>query len=327
MEREKKACHEAPFYTLGPLTTDIAPAYDHITSAIGAAIIGSLGTAMICYVTPKEHLSLPTLEDVREGVITYKIAAHAADLCKGFPGRGCATTLSARPVMISVGKTSSTCLRTRKRQNVSILNRAATPRTQTTSSAPRGLQLLRHAHFTEHSRILRTMNPNAPASVEPRRMKSDPDTTAVFGHGFADIIDQYDWDATIRQVEEATDADVRRVLAKAERNVKPLTPDEFAMLISRAATPYIEQMARLSRKFTQERFGKTISLYIPMYVSNACTNKCVYCGFNHDNPFTRTTLTQAQIAEECKAIKKLGRFREPAHSGRGIPDAMRNRLS
>ena len=71
------------------------------------------------------------------------------------------------------------------------------------------------------------MNPNAPASVEPRRMKSDPDTTAVFGHGFADIIDQYDWVATIRQVEEATDADVRRVLAKAERNVKPLTPDEI----------------------------------------------------------------------------------------------------
>ncbi len=86
MERQKKACHNAPFYTLGPLTTDIAPAYDHITSAIGAAIIGSLGTAMICYVTPKEHLALPTLEDVREGVITYKIAAHAADLCKGFPG-------------------------------------------------------------------------------------------------------------------------------------------------------------------------------------------------------------------------------------------------
>ena len=86
MERQKSACHDAPFYTLGPLTTDIAPAYDHITSAIGAAIIGSLGTAMICYVTPKEHLSLPTLEDVREGVIAYKIAAHAADLCKGFPG-------------------------------------------------------------------------------------------------------------------------------------------------------------------------------------------------------------------------------------------------
>lgn len=86
MERQKKACHDAPFYTLGPLTTDIAPGYDHITSAIGAAIISSLGTAMICYVTPKEHLSLPDLNDVRNGVITYKIAAHAADLAKGFPG-------------------------------------------------------------------------------------------------------------------------------------------------------------------------------------------------------------------------------------------------
>lgn len=86
MEKQADVCAEAPFYTLGPLTTDIAPAYDHITSAIGAAIISNLGTAMICYVTPKEHLSLPTLEDVREGVITYKIAAHAADLAKGFPG-------------------------------------------------------------------------------------------------------------------------------------------------------------------------------------------------------------------------------------------------
>ena len=86
MDRQIKACHGAPFYTLGPLTTDIAPGYDHITSAIGAAIIGRAGTAMICYVTPKEHLSLPTLEDVREGVIAYKIAAHAADLAKGFPG-------------------------------------------------------------------------------------------------------------------------------------------------------------------------------------------------------------------------------------------------
>lgn len=86
MERQLTACHEAPFYTLGPLTTDIAPGYDHITSAIGAAIISDLGTAMICYVTPKEHLALPTLADVREGVIAYKIAAHAADLSKGFPG-------------------------------------------------------------------------------------------------------------------------------------------------------------------------------------------------------------------------------------------------
>ncbi|MDE6396183.1 MAG: phosphomethylpyrimidine synthase ThiC, partial [Muribaculaceae bacterium] len=86
MERELKSCHEAPFYTLGPLTTDIAPGYDHITSAIGGATIASLGTAMLCYVTPKEHLSLPNLEDVRVGVITYKLAAHAADLAKRFPG-------------------------------------------------------------------------------------------------------------------------------------------------------------------------------------------------------------------------------------------------
>jgi phosphomethylpyrimidine synthase len=83
---EEELCHEAPFYTLGPLTTDIAPGYDHITSAIGAAMIGSFGCAMLCYVTPKEHLGLPDKEDVRAGVIAYKIAAHAADLAKGHPG-------------------------------------------------------------------------------------------------------------------------------------------------------------------------------------------------------------------------------------------------
>lgn len=86
MERQIKSCHEAPFYTLGPLVTDIAPGYDHITSAIGAAHIGWLGTAMLCYVTPKEHLALPDREDVRTGVVTYKLAAHAADLAKGHPG-------------------------------------------------------------------------------------------------------------------------------------------------------------------------------------------------------------------------------------------------
>ena len=86
MQRQLEVCHEAPFYTLGPLTTDIAPAYDHITSAIGAAVIGWMGTAMLCYVTPKEHLGLPDRDDVRDGVITYKLAAHAADLAKGVPG-------------------------------------------------------------------------------------------------------------------------------------------------------------------------------------------------------------------------------------------------
>jgi phosphomethylpyrimidine synthase len=86
MDLQLKYCDEAPFYTLGPLTTDIAPGYDHITSAIGAAMIGWYGTAMLCYVTPKEHLGLPDKDDVKDGIITYKIAAHAADLAKGHPG-------------------------------------------------------------------------------------------------------------------------------------------------------------------------------------------------------------------------------------------------
>ena len=86
MDLELQHCHEAPFYTLGPLTTDIAPGYDHITSGIGAAQIGWYGTAMLCYVTPKEHLGLPDKDDVKTGIVTYKIAAHAADLAKGHPG-------------------------------------------------------------------------------------------------------------------------------------------------------------------------------------------------------------------------------------------------
>ncbi len=86
MDKQLTICHEAPFYTLGPLTTDVAPGYDHITSAIGAAMIGWFGTAMLCYVTPKEHLGLPNKKDVKDGIIAYKIAAHAADLAKGHPG-------------------------------------------------------------------------------------------------------------------------------------------------------------------------------------------------------------------------------------------------
>jgi phosphomethylpyrimidine synthase len=85
MARQLKVCHEAPFYTLGPLVTDIAAGYDHLASAIGAAMIGWFGTSMLCYVTPKEHLGLPNRDDVREGVVAYKIAAHAADLAKGHP--------------------------------------------------------------------------------------------------------------------------------------------------------------------------------------------------------------------------------------------------
>ena len=86
MTKQLEICHEAPFYTLGPLITDIAPGYDHITSAVGAAMIGGMGTAMLCYVTPKEHLGLPNKKDVKDGIIACKIAAHAADLAKGHPG-------------------------------------------------------------------------------------------------------------------------------------------------------------------------------------------------------------------------------------------------
>ena len=85
IDKQTALCKEAPFYTLGPLTTDIAPGYDHITSAIGAAMIGWFGTALLCYVTPKEHLGLPNKNDVKEGILAYKIAAHAADLAKGHP--------------------------------------------------------------------------------------------------------------------------------------------------------------------------------------------------------------------------------------------------
>lgn len=131
---------------------------------------------------------------------------------------------------------------------------------------------------------------------------------SVFGHGFADIIDNYSWEQTQAAFSAFTEADVRRVLSKARRNRKQLTPEEFMVLISPAAAPFIEEMAQLAQHFTQERFGKTISLYIPMYVSNACTNKCVYCGFNHDNPFSRTTLDMEQVKTECEAIKKLGDF-------------------
>lgn len=129
-----------------------------------------------------------------------------------------------------------------------------------------------------------------------------------FGEGFAQEIDRYDWDETVRQVERATDADVVRVLAKARAGRSQLTPDDLGVLISEAADAHLEEMAQMAYAITRRRFGKTMSLYIPMYVSNACTNKCVYCGFNHDNPFARTTLTMEQVKAECEAIKKLAPF-------------------
>lgn len=126
--------------------------------------------------------------------------------------------------------------------------------------------------------------------------------------GFADIIDRWDWTSTIESIEGSTATDVERVLAKSAANNAQLSVEDFMILISPAATPYLEPMAALSRHFTRERFGKTISMYIPLYVSNACSNKCVYCGFNHDNPMKRTILTMDEIECECRAIKKLAPF-------------------
>lgn len=133
-------------------------------------------------------------------------------------------------------------------------------------------------------------------------------TVNPFGEGFAQEIDRYSWQGTIDAVDSTTEADVRRVLAKAEAGSPALSPEDFMCLISEAADPFLERMAALAAAITRRRFGKTMSLYIPMYVSNACTNKCVYCGFNHDNPFTRTTLTMEQVKAECEAIKKLAPF-------------------
>ena len=141
-----------------------------------------------------------------------------------------------------------------------------------------------------------------------RAMKSDPTPNAIFGHGFADLIEEYDWDKSIEFVNSVTPDDVDAVLEKASTSFGLLTPEDLAVLISPAATNRLEDMAAIAKSITDRRFGKTISLYIPMYVGNACTNKCVYCGFNHDNDFSRTILSQEQIEEECKAIKELGPF-------------------
>ncbi len=120
---------------------------------------------------------------------------------------------------------------------------------------------------------------------------------------FYDEIKKYNWDDTTRAINAKTARDVEIALGKEQ-----LTVDDFMALISPAAVPYLEPMARLSQKYTQERFGKTISMYIPMYITNSCINACVYCGFNHNNPFKRTILTMEQIEEECKAIRRLGPF-------------------
>lgn len=120
---------------------------------------------------------------------------------------------------------------------------------------------------------------------------------------FSDELKKYSWDDTTRYIMSRTAHDVETALSKEHLEV-----EDFMALISPAGAAYIEPMARLSHKYTMERFGKTISMYIPLYVSNACTNSCIYCGFNHNNPFTRVTLTLDQVRAECEAIRKLGPF-------------------
>ena len=120
---------------------------------------------------------------------------------------------------------------------------------------------------------------------------------------FSEELAKYDWEETTRQIQHKRPADVETALRQEH-----LTLDDFMALISPAAAAYLEPMARLSRRYTQERFGKTISMYIPMYITNSCTNSCIYCGFNHHNKFDRVILTMEQIEDECKAIRALGPF-------------------
>ena len=120
---------------------------------------------------------------------------------------------------------------------------------------------------------------------------------------FSEELEKISWDETTQKIYSKTDRDVRRALAKEHCNV-----DDFMALLSPAAAPYLEEMAALSRHYTEERFGKTISLFIPLYLTNSCTNSCVYCGFHISNPMARTILTPEQMEEEYKAIKALGPF-------------------
>ncbi|WP_308501369.1 2-iminoacetate synthase ThiH [uncultured Alistipes sp.] len=120
---------------------------------------------------------------------------------------------------------------------------------------------------------------------------------------FSEELAKYDWEETTARILSKTPADVERALAKEYP-----TLDDFMALISPAAAAYLEPMARLSRRYTQERFGKTISMYIPMYITNSCTNSCIYCGFNRHNAIPRVILTPEQIEEECRAIRELGPF-------------------
>ena len=120
---------------------------------------------------------------------------------------------------------------------------------------------------------------------------------------FSEELEKIDWEETTKAIYSKTESDVLRALGKEHCDV-----DDFMALISPAAAKYLEPMAQLSKKYTEERFGKTISMFIPLYITNSCTNSCVYCGFHISNPMARTILTPEQMEDEYKAIKKLGPF-------------------
>ena len=120
---------------------------------------------------------------------------------------------------------------------------------------------------------------------------------------FSEELEKISWEETTERISLMNDTDVRRALAKSHCDV-----NDFMALLSPAAEPYLETMARLSRKYTEERFGRTMSMFIPLYITNACSNSCVYCGFHRENPMARTILTPQQIEDEYKAIKKLAPF-------------------
>ena len=120
---------------------------------------------------------------------------------------------------------------------------------------------------------------------------------------FSEELEKISWEETTERIAQMTDTDVRRALAKDRCDI-----NDFMALLSPAAEPYLETMARLSRKYTEERFGRTMSMFIPLYITNACSNSCVYCGFHRENPMPRTILTPQQIEDEYKAIKKLAPF-------------------
>ena len=125
---------------------------------------------------------------------------------------------------------------------------------------------------------------------------------------FSDVIRKIDWEETTERIMSMTDADVRRALGKSRCDV-----EDFMAMISPAAAPYLEQMAALSQKYTRERFGKTINMFIPIYITNSCSNSCVYCGFHVENKIKRIILKEDEIVREYQAIKQLGPRSERAH--------------